>query len=451
MDFPNPFWSTTEALYYGSLIRIGRMGAATARGFSGDGDFDPDFWAEALRRIRAGRTTEPTMPGEAGMADIRSLFGADVRGRMVLGPGEDRTRIVADYIGMTRALLHARLDDLLFEQFSGDLDEFGGITDQGTAKADPKDAQDWFALGLAFERGVGRRIDVAEAQRCYRKAAMLGCNEGTYRQGFLLETQRAGDDVAETKEEARQRIADKEKEWEHAMFLYRTAATGGSPSALWALGQHAMFDLVPRGRSVQEPRFWFRKAKHLGWKGNWDHDLFMKNSTVPREPVSLADLALWGGIELEILSPAAHSPLHWFDWDDDADVRLALILDRNGLAAGTAYLGWCRITGRFLPKDIERGLRLARRAARDRDGRYAHFLAWALLQAGGEGAEQEALASLQRAAELGCGMAEEDLRGLENRTIREYLADRSAVQDESLHLSRYGIREPHPNVYRIFE
>jgi tetratricopeptide (TPR) repeat protein len=105
-----------------------------------------------------------------------------------------------------------------------------------------------FALGQAFEVGIGVEKDDSQAVEWYQKAAEQGLIGAMF---FLAQKYEFGQGIQ----------SDPEK----AMRWYRNAAEGGLSEAQFALGEHYLCDEVePLTKHWEEAASWFRKAAEQG-------------------------------------------------------------------------------------------------------------------------------------------------------------------------------------------
>ena len=104
-----------------------------------------------------------------------------------------------------------------------------------------------FALGQAFDSGLGVEKDDSKAVDWYRKAAEQGLLGAMY---FLEEKLQYGEGVHDPEE---------------AINWYRKAAEGSLPEAQYTLGEYYLLcEVEPVFKNWREAAFWFRKAAEQG-------------------------------------------------------------------------------------------------------------------------------------------------------------------------------------------
>jgi hypothetical protein len=105
-----------------------------------------------------------------------------------------------------------------------------------------------FALGQAFDLGIGVEKDDSQAVEWYQKSAEQGLIGAMF---FLAQKYEFGQGI--------------QSDPEQAMRWYRNAAEGGLPEAQFALGEHCLCDEVePLTKHWEEAASWFRKAAEQG-------------------------------------------------------------------------------------------------------------------------------------------------------------------------------------------
>jgi uncharacterized protein len=104
-----------------------------------------------------------------------------------------------------------------------------------------------FALGQAFDSGLGVEKDDSKAVEWYRKAAEQGLLGAMY---FLAEKLQYGEGVHDPEE---------------AINWYHKAAEGGLPEAQYTLGEYYLLcEAEPVVKNWRQAAFWFRKAAKQG-------------------------------------------------------------------------------------------------------------------------------------------------------------------------------------------
>ena len=111
----------------------------------------------------------------------------------------------------------------------------------------PQHALLQFALGQAFDSGLGVEKDDSKAVEWYRRAAEQGLMGAMY---FLAEKLQHGQGVHDP---------------ERALDWYRKAAEGGLPEAQFTLGEYYLLcEVEPVVKNWRQAAFWFRKAAEQG-------------------------------------------------------------------------------------------------------------------------------------------------------------------------------------------
>ena len=104
-----------------------------------------------------------------------------------------------------------------------------------------------FALGQAFDAGIGVEKDDSQAVEWYRKAAKQGLIGAMF---LLAQKYEFGQGI--------------QHDSEQAIRWYRIAAEGGLPEAQFALGEHYLYEEEEVPNHSEEAASWFRKAAEQG-------------------------------------------------------------------------------------------------------------------------------------------------------------------------------------------
>jgi TPR repeat protein len=111
----------------------------------------------------------------------------------------------------------------------------------------PEHAMLQFALGQAFDAGLGVEKDDSQAIGWYQKAAKQGLVAAIF---LLAQKLEFGEGI--------------QRDSEQAIQWYRIAAEGGLPEAQFALGEHYLCEEDPVTNHWEEAAFWFHKAAEQG-------------------------------------------------------------------------------------------------------------------------------------------------------------------------------------------
>lgn len=111
----------------------------------------------------------------------------------------------------------------------------------------PQNVMLQFALGQAFDLGIGVEKDDSQAVEWYQKAAEQGLIVAIF---LLAQKYEFGEGI--------------QHDSEQAIRWYRIAAEGGLPEAQFALGEHYLCEEEHVPNHLEEAAFWFHKAAEQG-------------------------------------------------------------------------------------------------------------------------------------------------------------------------------------------